>query len=63
VKPWRAAFSDAELARIDAAPPDSLVARLARLLDSYSPAIPSREELSRLDRQQQPGRVRRMDEA
>ncbi len=42
-KPWRHAFSEAELKEIDAAPQGSLVQRMAQLLDSMV-SIPSERE-------------------
>lgn len=64
VKPWRSAFSVAELAEIDAAPSGSVVERMARLLDRLTPVIPERGQLTQLDRLQlqQLGQIRRLEE-
>ena len=65
---WQAYFSDEELAEIAAAPEGSIVARMAKLLERFSPAapdsIPDRADLPFMDRQQweRAGRIQRLDE-
>jgi hypothetical protein len=62
-KVWRNHFSSEELQKIDSAAPGSLLERMARLLNQYSPEAPARADLTRLDRPgaQHPS-IKRLDE-
>lgn len=46
MKRWEAEFTSEELARIRSAPTDSIMGRLARLLDEASPQIPDRGQMA-----------------
>jgi hypothetical protein len=45
---WRSRFTEEELAQIDAAPADSIIGRMARLLDAAA-HIPDRSQLRHSD--------------